>query len=385
MKKWFLQFICGFIGLLYILGVYWFFWEVKVLEILAGAKFEAEILSVTMAIAIFCVMIVLLTLIQYIIGGILKKIAQKTKGKLDDLIVDMVYEGFYYLKYVVALYVAWNVLKLPEKFTAMGDKILYVIMIFIVSLFLSKMTKIILEQGIFKKVGSKRVSKAIINFVEKVIIVCIWVWGVITALSSLGYNISALIAWAGVGGIAIALAAQKSVANIFGAITILLNKPLEIGDYVTIGSTTGTVKDIGLTYIILIDRLGHEVSIPNETIISSSIQNESRREYRRADFSLGLIYDTTLEQMKRGVQIVEEILQSYVEQERLQKFRVNFDAFGDFSLNINITYFTNTQAYNDFVKEKEAINLEIKERFAEAGLEMAFPTTEMIIKNGELK
>ena len=152
----------------------------------------------------------------------------------------------------------------------------------------------------------------------------------------------------------------------------------------TINAHTGTVTDIGLTYITLTDRAGHDVMIPNENIISTSIENQTRRKYRRADFALGLIYDTTLAQMQKGVQIVEEILQSYVDAENLQKYRVNFEAFGDFSLNINITYFSNTDDYTEFVKEKEEINLEIKKRFAKAKLEMAFPTQEMIIKGGTL-
>lgn len=148
-------------------------------------------------------------------------------------------------------------------------------------------------------------SKALLPFVRKTIIALVWIVGAITIVSNLGYNVSALIAGAGVGGIAVALAAQKSVANIFGAITILMNKPFTIGDYVTINGHTGTVKDIGLSYITLIDRAGHNVMLPNENIISSSIENESRRKYRRADFAIGLIYDTTLSGMQKGVRIIE--------------------------------------------------------------------------------
>ena len=222
-------------------------------------------------------------------------------------------------------------------------------------------------------------------FVRKTIIALVWIIGIITIISNLGYDVTALIAGAGVGGIAVALAAQKSIANIFGAITILMNKPFTIGDYVTINGHTGTVKDIGLSYITLIDRQWHNVMIPNENIISTSIENESRRKYRRADFSLGLVYDTTLSQMQKWVKIVEDILEEYVKKWALQSYRVNFEAFGDFSLNINVTYFSGTTVYKEFVKEKEAINLEIKKLFEKAKIEMAFPTTEMIIKNGDVK
>lgn len=148
-----------------------------------------------------------------------------------------------------------------------------------------------------------------------------------------------------------------------------------------IGTHTGTVKDIGLTYITLKDMQWHDVMIPNEVIITSSIENQSRREYRRTDMSLGLIYDTSLENMKLAVSLVEWLLEDYKNREKLQSYRVHFDMFGDFSLNILITYFSFSTDYTEFIKEKEIINLEIKKLFEENHLEMAFPTTEMIIKN----
>lgn len=204
---------------------------------------------------------------------------------------------------------------------------------------------------------------------------------ILLILSNLGYNISGLLAGAWVAGITIGLAAQKSIANIFGAITILLNRPFEIGDYVVIGAHTGTVKDIWLTYITLKDMQGHDVMIPNEVIITSSIENQSRREYRRADMSLGLVYDTSLEDMKHAVSLVEWHLEDMKQSWKLQYYRVHFDMFGDFSLNILITYFSSAIDYTEFIKEKEFINLEIKKLFALNKLEMAFPTSEMIIKN----
>lgn len=384
MRQIIFQSLYGILWAFYFLWVYVFFGESRLLSYLGKSWVGAEILSISLAIAAFFICTSIFTLFQYGTRRALTRLAKSTKTNIDDIAVEVVFESIHYIKYIIASYVAWHFVKLPQNITDIGDKVLYVVLIFIVSLYLSRITKIVLEKWIFRTRRMPKMSKAIINFLEKVIIAFIWVAGVITALSSLGYNISALIAGAGVSGIAIALAAQKSVANIFGAVTILLNKPLEIWDYVTIEGTTGTVRDIGLTYITLTDRLGHEVSIPNETIISSSIQNESRRAYRRADFSLGLVYETTLKQMEKWVEIVEAILQSYVDSKILQSYRVNFEAFWDFSLNINVTYFTNTSVYNDFVKEKEQINLQIKKDFAKAKLEMAFPTTEMIIKKWDI-
>lgn len=313
------------------------------------------------------------------------KLAKKTKWELDDLFVDVVFSSIHVVKYLAAFYIAWNFVIVPESYDAFIQESSSIILLIITLLFITKFINLVFTQNLIDKSKMKAMSKTLMPFVRKTIIALVWIVGLITIIWNLGYDVTALIAGAWVWGIAVALAAQKSIANIFGAITILMNKPFMLGDYVTINGHTGTVKDIGLSYITLIDRNGHSVMIPNENIISSSIENETRRNFRRADFSIGLVYDTTLAQMEKAVSIVEEILQFYVDDKKLQSYRVNFEAFGDFSLNVFITYFSNTNAYNDFVKEKEQINLKIKKEFAKSKLEMAFPTSEMIIKKGDLK
>ena len=196
----------------------------------------------------------------------------------------------------------------------------------------------------------------------------------------MGYNITGLLAWAWVLGLAIGLAAQKSIANIFWAVTIFLNKPFIIGDYVKLDEHIGTVRDISLSYITLSDMTGHDVMIPNEVILSSSIENYSKRGSRRSDFSVWVVYDTSKKQLEKAVQIIEDILQSYQERGIITNYRVNFDSFGDFSLNINATYFSTTLDYTEFLKERETINLAIKEQYEKAKISMAFPTQEVIIK-----
>lgn len=245
----------------------------------------------------------------------------------------------------------------------------------------SEMIRVFFEKMIKSKSTLSWLQKSLIPFLEKVIVVALWGIVVLLILSNLGYNISGLLAGAWVAGIAIGLAAQRSIANIFWALTILLNRPFEIGDFVNVWLVTGTVKDIWLTYITIVDTQGHEVMIPNETIITSSIANQSRREHRRADMSLGLVYETSWENMKHAVSLVESLLERYKTEEKLKSYRVHFDMFWDFSLNILVTYFSLTSDYTEFVKEKETINLEIKKLFEENNIEIAFPTSEMIIKN----
>jgi MscS family membrane protein len=216
---------------------------------------------------------------------------------------------------------------------------------------------------------------------NKMVNAFIWVIGSITIIWNLWYNIWALITWAWVWGLAIALAAKTSIANIFWAISVFINKPFKIWDLITISGQTWTVKNIWLTYLTLIDKTWYKILIPNENIISSSVENISIRENRRTDFAIWVIYDTSLESLKSGVSIIENILEKYKKEETIKSYRVNFDSFWDFSLNINITYFSLlNEDYLEYIKQKEEINLEIKKMFEKEKIEMAFPTQEIILK-----
>lgn len=288
------------------------------------------------------------------------------------------------LKLYGTIYIFFRFIHLPSNWQIIVDKIASILLIIIIIFFFTTLIRIIFEKWIF--VNSKtKTSQPLILFVTKFISVFIWIIWLIIIIWSLGYDVSAVIAWAWIWGIAIALAAQKSLTNIFGAITIVLNKPFKVWDIVRINNFTGKVKDIGLSYLTIIDMMGHQVMIPNENIITTSIENLTDRDYRRTEFFIWLVYGTTIENMKVAADIIESILKEYEERkEILPKYRATFDNFWDFSLNIRVLY--NSLINSDwraYDKQKEKINLEIKEKLTAAGIEIAFPTQEMIIKQAE--
>ncbi|NVP17675.1 mechanosensitive ion channel family protein [Candidatus Gracilibacteria bacterium] len=319
--------------------------------------------------------------------GIFIKIFQKIVDSFFDsnreklFFLDILYGFMSFTKYFISLFVFIYFAIVPAFVEVYLHKFYFVSIIVVVVYYITKFINKYFEKDLLKRAKLKTQSKTLFPFLNKVIVVFIWIVGVITIFDNLGYNISALIAGAGIGGLAIAFAAQKSISNMFGAINILLNKPFSIGDYVRINGVTGTVKDIGLSYLTIIDKLGHQVMIPNEVIISNNVENFSIRENRRTDFSIGVAFGTSLEKMQEGVSIIESILEEEKELGFIGKYRVNFDMFGEFSLNIQATYFSLlNDSIDEYVKQKEKINLEIKNRFKKAGVEMAFPTRELIIK-----
>lgn len=311
-----------------------------------------------------------------------KKVFSKARFEYKDLVWDLIFWFLQIAKFIIAFYAALQVLILPEKIQIFVDHLFRVSFVFALLIWVTSLINSVFKQ-LQKQQEKSSMSKQVFPILNKCIVVFVWIVGIIMILSNLWYNVSALITWAWVGWLAVALAAQKTVANVFGAVSVILNKPFKIGDFIGIGNYTGTVKDIWLTYLKLIGTNGNEILIPNETIISSSIENLTLRENRRVDFVIGVTYNTTLEKLKQWVSIIENILDPYKweeDEKPLESYRVHFDMFWDFSLNINATYFSKVEWLAEHNKLKEEINFKIKEQFEQHQIDIAFPTQTIILE-----
>ena len=316
---------------------------------------------------------------------ILSKLANKTKNDIDNIAVDLLVRFIRTNKYFVSAYVFLLFISLPEKISHYIDKTIFIIFLVIFIYYATIIINVLFEKILIKQTRFRSLNKNLLDFVKKVLVVWAWIIGIITILSNLWYNVTALVTWAWIWGLAIALAAQKTLSNIFGAITVLLTKPFKLGDYVRIDGQVGTIKEMWLSHLTMIDKEGYYVLIPNEKLISTNIENLTKRETRRADFSIWVVYSTTLEKLKKWVSIIEKIFEKYEKAGVItEDHRVGFSSFWDFSLNIKATYFSLlNDNYKEFVKQREEINLEIKKEFEKAWIEMAFPTQEIFLHNVE--
>ena len=345
-----------------------------------SVKYWNYILSYFNAIIWLFLSINLISLFQKYIEKILTKIFSMTENKLDDILLEFIVKFISIVKYLASIYIGIYLAIIPNFIEKAINNLLWVSILIIFLIILTSFINAIFEKELILKSKMKNLSRTFFPFINKIIVIFIWIIWAIAIIWNLGYDVSALIAWAWIGWLAIALAAQKSITNIFWAITIILNKPFKVWDFVNINWHEWIVKDIWLSYLTITDRMWHQVMIPNETIISTSIDNYSIRENRRVDFSIWVVYGTSLKQMEKWVTIIEAILEEYVKNETIKNYRVNFDMFWDFSLNINTTYFSLLKNYKESLKQKEEINLKIKEKFEKAKIDMAFPTQELIIK-----
>jgi len=198
----------------------------------------------------------------------------------------------------------------------------------------------------------------------------------------LGTDIKSLLLSAGVGGIAIALAAKDTIANFFGSITIFADRPFQIDDVVRIGGHLGPVEDVGFRSTRVRTLEGHLVTIPNSTIANEIIENVGKRPYIRRTSGITITYDSGFEKTQKAVNIIKEILAAVpdINADENKSPRVYFSDFNDCSLNIYMSYWVTPADYWHWLEVNEKINFEILKRFDEAKIEFAFPTQTLYLK-----
>ena len=189
-----------------------------------------------------------------------------------------------------------------------------------------------------------------------------------------------LIAGLGIGGIAIALAMQNVLGDLLASLSIALDKPFKVGDFLTIGEEKGTVEHIGIKSTRLRSISGEQIVMSNSDLLSSRVRNFGLLFERRINFKIGIVYETPREKIKQVPKILEEAIRA---QPKTRFDRAHFTAFGDFSLNYEAVYFVLDPAYGTYMDVQQAINLRIHEEFEKAGIEFAYPT--VVQYNAEMK
>ncbi len=321
-------------------------------------------------------------ILLWIIRHIVKKIVKRTPPKIDDMIVEAIEKPVAAVVMLIGLKLALQELTLPARVNTFTMRAYIMLMVLGLTWFLSRLVSQIiggyLRPSVSKKLPGKRADKQMIPAVKRSVQTIIWGVGIVVALSNSGYDVKALVAGLGLGGLALALAAKDTVTNIFGGITIFFDKPFRIGDRVRVSGYDGYIVAVGLRSFRLSTLEGTEVVIPSAVIIDNVVENVSREPARRVVLELGLTYDTTPDQMRRAMEILKEIAAQNPNLEK-NNTTVYFNTFADFSINISFIYFIIKG--KDVFETQSEVNLEILERFNAEGLNFAFPTQSLIVEN----
>ena len=310
--------------------------------------------------------------LYWIVSKGARLLTAKTQTDLDDIIVDMVEEPVVFALMTGGIWYGLSRLTLPETATAWIDAGVHGLVVLSATWMVARLFDALFVHYLvpLAEKSENTLDDQLLPIVRRGAKFFVWAIGIIVALNNAGYDVGAVLAGLGIGGLALAMAARDTVANIFGGFTIFTDRPFTIHDRIRISGVDGTVEEIGVRSTRIRTLAGTLVTIPNSSFSDSAVENVTAEPSRKVTLKLGLTYDTTPEGMEKGLQILRDIV---AESEDLEeKVIAGFTEYGDFSMNLLFIYYISPGA--DIVSAQTAINLAILRRFTEAGLEFAFPT-----------
>jgi len=305
--------------------------------------------------------------------GVLRAAAARTSSRYDDMLLDMVDEPIVVIVTVIGLWFAVRWLTLPEAVETFAWDSIQASITLAVAWMLARMFDAF-SRHILQPLAEKSdtdLDDQLLPIVRKGGKTAIWSIGIVMALNNAGYDVAALIAGLGLGGLALAMAAQDTIKNVFGGFTIFTDRPFKIGDRIVVSGFDGTITEIGVRTTRMRTLAGREVTMPNSSIANTAVENISSEPSRKVVLTLGMTYDTAPDQMKRAMEILREVVADQGDELDGDPI-IGFAGFGDFSMNILFIYYI--RSGRDVVGVQSAVNLAVLERFNAEGLEFAFPT-----------
>jgi small-conductance mechanosensitive channel len=321
---------------------------------------------------------VVFKVVQRIATRRLQGFAQKTSTDIDDLVVDLLSRTRFYLLLVVSLYIGGLALTTSETTHAIMRTITSLAVIIQAGVWGNGLIHYLLTRTGRQRPGEEPPNPSTIKALRFIARLILWSVVVLLALDQMGFNITALITGLGIGGIAIALALQNILGDLFASLSILLDKPFVPGDFITVDTLQGAVEHIGLKTTRVRSISGEQIILSNTDLMRSRIRNYKRMVERRIVFSIGVRYDSSYEQLRK----IPSIMRQIIESESDARFdRSHFQAYGEWALLFETVYFVKSPDYLRYMDMQERINLEVHRRFREEGITFAFPTRTLTLQD----
>src|SRR5690625_414601 len=309
----------------------------------------------------------------------LKSLSERTQNNIDNFVLEKFEE--FVIPAIYFLIVYWGILSLDLHIQV--QSIVEVAFIVIVTYFairlISSVFLLMLRSYVIKQEnGEEKVRE--VGGIMLIINVVIWSVGLLFLLDNLGYNITAIITGLGIGGIAIALAAQNILEDLFNYFVIFFDRPFEIGDYLVIEDKSGTVDYIGIKTTRIRSLTGEQLVFSNGDLSESRIHNYKKMQRRRIVFSVTIAYDTPLEKLREIPGLLKEIVSS---DDRADFDRAHFKELSDYWLEFEVVYHVKSSDYNIYMDIQQEYNFQILERLSEMDVEIAYPSKTVYIQNNE--
>jgi len=332
-----------------------------------------------LAVGVAIISYLILVMIKSFTVKQITRIAARTANLVDDFIGDLLKKktkAFFLM--VIALLAGMQVLELPSDILIMLRRIVIIIVLLQIALWASGLISFLIKRNLErKKAEGDTSSVAAFTAMGVLAKLALWVIIILITLDNLGFDITTLIAGLGIGGVAIALATQNILGDLFASMSIAMDKPFVIGDFIIVGDIMGNVENIGLKTTRLQSLSGEQIIVSNNDLLNSRIRNYKRMKKRRIVFTLGVTYQTPQDKLIAIPNIIREILEPI---ENCDLDRAHFKAYGAFSLDFEIVYYVAVPDYATYMDIQQRINLEIYQRFAEQNIEFAYPTQTLFVE-----
>lgn len=309
----------------------------------------------------------------------LKRWAERTATKFDDLLLEVLNGPIKIIVFILFLRIGLEVFIWPPVVQTVLNKGFTIVIAWTLTYMTLKFVDLVMGywRQRAKPDGDRSFEEQLFPVIRKSLKVFIIVVSVLVTLENIGVNITAALASLSIGGLALGLAAQDTLANLFGAAAVFVDKPFRIGDHIKLSDVEGTVESIGMRSTRVRNLDGHVVTIPNKTMGNATITNVTRRPTIKTVMNFGLTYETTTGQLKRAVQILEEIYRSHPQ---THDVIITFNNFADSSLNINVVHWWKGIDGRACLAGMQEMNFKVKERFEAEHLDFAFPSRTIYLK-----
>jgi MscS family membrane protein len=318
-------------------------------------------------------------LLDFFIHVRLRKWAQHTKTNLDDLLLELLRGPVKIISFVILLHIGLRVFSWPawgQVFISNGLKITVACSLTYVAL-----KGVDLLMGVWKQrveaTHEGVLDMHLLPIIRKALKIFVIVVAALVTTQNLGMNVTGLLASLSIGGLAVGLAAQDTLSNLFGAVAIFADKPFRVGDRIQLDNIDGEVEAIGLRSTRVRNLDGFLVTVPNRTMANANIINISKRPNIKTIMNIGVTYDTSSAQIERAMQIIDEI---YRPHPKTADLLISFNKFESSSLNIMVVHWWNSTNFKDYLQNFQLLNLELKRRFDAEQINFAFPSQTVYLR-----
>jgi len=343
-------------------------------NVIYGNEIRAWLIALGITLAVF----IGLRLVEQILIVRIQRLTAKTQTIIDDVVVGALRKTKLVYLFIVALYLGSLGLTLPAGIRAIDWRVLMVATLLQAGIWASAgITMWLAHYSANEEDGANRTTMNALSFLVRI---ALWTTVLLLILDNLGVDVTALVTGLGIGGVAIALAVQNVLSDLFASLSIVLDKPFVNGDFIVVGEMAGSVEHIGIKTTRIRSISGEQLVCSNNDLLTSRIRNFGRMNERRVVFSLGVTYQTPAEKLEGIPALIREAVEG---QSNVRFDRSHFASYGDSALNFESVYYVESSDYAQHMDILQAVNLSIYRGFAAAGIEFAYPTQTVFLEKAE--